>query len=197
MSALGSVLAELVTRLTREGVPYMVIGGVANIHWGRNRLTQDVDVTVRVADEQLPGLLAALAPEFVPRPSDPLAFARELSIVPLVSRSGVRVDLVLGRIRAEFAAIDRAVVVPVEGVAARFISAEDLIVQKIVSDRPRDREDVVEIVRRQSARLDRDWLRARVAELAGALELPTLSTELDRLLTDADASLGGPPFGEP
>lgn len=143
MSALGIVVVALARRLEAMGIPYMVIGGVANIHWGRNRLTQDVDVTIRLAEDMLPELLLSLAPEFRARAEDPVAFARELAIVPLQSSWNIRVDLLLGRLELEFEAIARAVPVSVEGVPVRFITAEDLLLQKIISDRPRDRDDAV------------------------------------------------------
>ena len=50
---LAGALRQLSQLLDRLGLPYMVIGGVANLVWGEPRTTQDVDVTVSVAREKL------------------------------------------------------------------------------------------------------------------------------------------------
>lgn len=48
MNGIETALVRLSAFLEAAGVPYMVIGGIANLRWGRPRLTQDHDVTVRV-----------------------------------------------------------------------------------------------------------------------------------------------------
>ena len=45
---------------------------------------------------------------------------------------------------------------------------------KIISSRPRDREDILGIVRRQGNRLDRNYLIPIVRELATALDQPDI-----------------------
>jgi hypothetical protein len=42
--------------LRRLQIPYMIIGGMANIVWGEPRATHDVDVTVWVEEPQIAGL---------------------------------------------------------------------------------------------------------------------------------------------
>ena len=64
----------------------------------------------------------------------------------------------------------------------RFMTAEDLILHKIVSERPRDHEDIVGIMRRQSGALDLSYLRPRILELARALSRPDMIEEFEALL---------------
>ncbi|MCC6651957.1 MAG: nucleotidyltransferase [Candidatus Eisenbacteria bacterium] len=182
MNALETALAELAGRLESAGTAYMVVGGFANLQWGRPRLTQDLDVTVATTEARLPELLAALAPEFQARAIDPVAFALETGVVPITSVNGVLVDLMIARLAFEHDAIARAHSLPVGGRLVRFATAEDLILQKIVSERLRDREDIEGIVRRQRGKLDLEYLRPRVRALAVALERPNLLEELERLL---------------
>lgn len=182
MNVLEAALADLARRLESAGAAYMVVGGFANLQWGRPRLTQDLDVTVVTTEADLPRLLAALTPEFHARSIDPVAFAMETGVVPIVSANGVLVDLMLARVAFEHEAIARAHALPVGGRLVRFATAEDLILQKIVSERLRDREDIEGIVRRQRGKLDLEYLRPRVRVLAVALERPHLLEELERLL---------------
>ena len=55
------------------------------------------------------------------------------------------------------------------------VTAEDLVVMKIISDRPRDVADAEAIVRRRATDLDRDYLEPRIAELAAALDKPDIA----------------------
>jgi len=185
MSRLVAVLVALARRLSTQDVPYAVIGGFANLQWGRPRVTEDLDVSVSLDETALPEFLAALAPEFRARPADPVAFARETAVVPLESADGVRIDVVLARLAFEEEAIRRGVEVSLEGNPIRFVTAEDLILYKIVSERPRDREDVEGIVRRQAGRIDLEYLRPRIITLSLGLQRPNLVTEFEQLIRGA------------
>jgi hypothetical protein len=60
LPAVDRALGELRTLLAREGVPYVIVGGVAVVHHGYARTTQDVDVLVTPADlERIARALAA------------------------------------------------------------------------------------------------------------------------------------------
>jgi hypothetical protein len=48
MSALEQTLVSAARLLKANGVPYMVIGGVANLFWGVPRATLDVDITIQI-----------------------------------------------------------------------------------------------------------------------------------------------------
>lgn len=185
MNPLSLALEGLARRLSAHGVAYVVIGGFATLHWGRPRLAEDLDVTVHLDEAGLPSLLAALAPEFRAMVADPVDFARETAVVPLQSADGVRVDLVLARLPLEEEGIRRGVDVPVGEAVIRFATAEDLILHKVVSERPRGREDIEGIVRRQKGRLDREYLKPRIALVAPALQRPGLVAEIETLLNDA------------
>jgi hypothetical protein len=100
--------------LEAEGIPHMVIGGVANLFWG------------------------------------------------------------VGSLPFERAAIRRARLMSVAGQRVRICTAEDLIITKIVSDRPRDREDVAGIIRTQGAGLDRGYLDPLIEGLAAEMGRPDL-----------------------
>ncbi|MFN8587344.1 MAG: nucleotidyltransferase [Candidatus Eisenbacteria bacterium] len=184
MNAFESTLATFATRLHEAGVRYMVIGGFANLHWGRARFTQDLDVTVAVTEDALAGLMNALAPAFRSLVKDPVAFARETALVPLESHTGIPIDMVLARLALEHEAIARAITIEVGDAAVQFATPEDLILHKIISERPRDREDIEGIVRRQRGKLELDYLRPRIRALSDALERPTMVAEFERLISE-------------
>lgn len=191
MTKLEAALLELVAFLDELRTPYIVIGGFANLYWGAERFTRDLDLTVEVADDALPEMLRRLEARAVLAVPEPLAFARRNHLVRARLKSGVDVDLILAALPYEFGAIRRAVVVEVAGGRVRLCSPEDLIVHKLASERPQDAVDVEGIVLRQAPRLDREYLWARARELAAGLERPEIVEFLARALAKADARVGG------
>jgi len=179
---LERVLADLARRLEGAGVPYMVIGGLANAVWGIPRSTLDIDVTVLLEPGETGALLAALGPAYRPRPEDPEGFAERTRVLPLLHEDGIQIDLILAMLPFEEEAIRRSVEVPIRGVPVRFCTAEDLVLHKLVSDRDRDRDDVAGIIQRNRSRLDRAYLDPRVEELASILDRPELIDWYHRLL---------------
>lgn len=187
MNGLEQAVVEIAEFLDGERHPYMVIGGFANLYWGRARLTQDIDVTVQVPESAWPEFIARIGPRFRLLSRDPLEFARKTRIVPVASSAGIRIDLVLAGLAYEEAAVRRAVGVVVGGKSVRICTAEDLILHKLASERPRDREDVEGIILRQGGALDRAYLDPLVAELAIALERTELESFYRTCLAKSEA----------
>ena len=173
MSRLEDAVAEVARTLDRLGIPYMVIGGFAVTLWGEPRMTQDVDVTIACEPSDTT-LIAQVTRALPPRVADPAKFAQETRIVPVSTSNGVSVDLILAGLPFEHSAIQRAIVVEIAGHAVKVCTPEDLVVHKVISERPRDREDVRGIVRRRGAQLDREYLDPIVEELAEALAQPDI-----------------------
>lgn len=171
---LTGALSDLAAFLELCGVPYMVIGGYANLHWGRPRLTQDLDVTILVADSELSGFVQELEQSYQILVPDPVLFARQTRVIPIRVAGEVRADLILAGIAYEERAIRRAVSIPLESRAVRVCTAEDLVLHKLVSERARDREDVEGIIFRQGGRLDREYLDPLVDEATRSLDRPEI-----------------------
>ena len=55
MGQLEDALQSVVSVLEEQGLPYMLIGGMANLVWGEARTTQDIDITVQVEPAALSG----------------------------------------------------------------------------------------------------------------------------------------------
>lgn len=174
MTSQETALAQLTQVLAGGRIPYMVIGGLANIIWGEPRATLDIDVTVWALDPQIPDVVDMLGRHFTILVEQPGEFIDETRVLPLESANGVRIDVIFGLLSFEQDAIARAVTVQVAGVAVRVCTAEDLILMKIVSDRERDLADARGIIRRRIAQLDRGYLEPRIRELSQLLERPDI-----------------------
>lgn len=174
MTRFEEALLSIAGSLEEAAIPYMVIGGVANLFWGVPRTTLDVDVTVWVEEAEIPGFIQRLAGAFRLLPDDPIEFVGETRVLPMETKQGFRVDVIFGALPFEQAAIRRARVMSVAGQEVRICTPEDLIISKIVSDRARDREDVAGIIQRQGAHLDRRYLDPLIEGLAADMGRPDL-----------------------
>lgn len=174
MTSLEKALFRIARILKARKIPYMVIGGVANLFWGIPRTTLDIDVTIKVQEESYLSLIERVKHDFKLRVDDPLSFIRRTSVLPIEDRNGIRLDLIFARLPYEFKAIRRSKRVRVHGEWIQVCSPEDLIIHKIISERPRDREDVQGIISLLRGKLDRRYLDPIVKELAKELAKPEL-----------------------
>ncbi|MEN8162772.1 MAG: nucleotidyltransferase [Acidobacteriota bacterium] len=187
MADLESVLADLAKRLGDCGVPYMVIGGMANAVWGYPRSTVDLDLAVLLDPGAASTLIQSLGKPYQCRVGNPEQFVSETRVLPMLHSGSVQIDLIFALLPFEEEAIERAVNIDVLGVAVRFCTPEDLVLHKIVSTRERDRQDVREILRRRRDSLDRSYLDPRVHELSVLLERPELEDEYHNCLDNQEA----------
>ena len=170
MTTQEDALAEITSFLEGARVPYMVIGGIANLIWGEPRATIDIDVTVLVPADRVEAFIASVGREYQVLVDDPATFVRDTRVLPVAARSGVRIDLVFGLLPFEEEAVRRAASVDAAGRSVRVCTPEDLILMKIISDRQRDLDDARAIVRRRLSELDLEYLEPRIAEMATLLE---------------------------
>ena len=174
MTQIEETLLAIAKALETATVPYMVIGGVANLFWGVPRTTLDVDLTVWVDDAEIPALIQRLGEVCRLLSDAPVEFVRETRVLPMETKQGFRVDLIFGSLPFEETAIRRARLMSVAGERVRVCTPEDLIVLKIVSDRAGDRDDVAGIIRTQGAELDRGYLDPLIEGLAADMGRPDL-----------------------
>lgn len=154
------ILAEL----SKEGVDFLVIGGVAVGFHGHVRATKDVDVVPAPGEENLQRLVRVLerleavvegTDEFevgeLPDPLDPQALALGGNWV-LLTRLG-RLDLMqwLGDAPLWEELSPSAVEEQIGGIPIKFVSYEDLVKLKELAARP---EDLADLKRLREARGD-------------------------------------------
>jgi hypothetical protein len=147
-------LGELIDALTRHGVEYLVIGGVAAQVHGHRRTTMDLDVTPDPSPENLRRLGAALV-ELEARPQeaaegeaeistgDPERLAIAAIVPPLLTRHGQIHILKEPKGARGFDEMrERALVVDLDGNEVPIASLDDLIRMKRATGRPGDLDDI-------------------------------------------------------
>jgi predicted nucleotidyltransferase len=155
------VLRDVLAALDADGIPFMVIGGVASAVWGRPRYTQDIDVLVRPHD-------AKRALEVL----EGAGFATQETFDNWLYKGvkeGVIVDVLFqssGGIYLDEEMLERCQPRELHGITLPLAAPEDLIVMKAVAHEeatPRYWHDALSII----ARVDLDWnyllQRARVS----------------------------------
>jgi len=183
--------AEALLALTRAlealGSPSAVIGGVAVIASGVSRATVDIDATVSAQAVEPERLAAALAQQdILPRIEGAVEFARSRHIFLAEHRpSGVPIDVSLAWLPFEEEAIAAAEVREFAGVRTRVARPEDLVIYKMVAARPRDLDDIENLLAVHGRAMNLRRVRAVVADFAAVLEDGERPAILERLLRQA------------
>jgi hypothetical protein len=167
MNPLIIQLREAVKLLTHMKIDYAVLGGLAVNLYGEPRFTMDVDINIMLKPEQLQRFIKkSRASGFTPACPNLKEFVKKTGVIPMnFSGRGAKgkSDFIIAENELELAALKRAVRKKIGSVKIKFVSPEDLVIHKIVSLRPHDREDVRGILIRQGRKLDsryiKKWLR--------------------------------------
>lgn len=150
----------------------MLIGALAVAVWGRVRATTDLDILIAADEQDL---------EVFSNKADEQGFLLDRAwerYNPLLRNSmrrfrcqGVTVDLLLPRDVHDHQAFERRKRKDFAGIRLSVVSAEDLIIQKLKTGRPRDLDDAASIFERQGERLDLRYLRRWAQQLGITAEL--------------------------
>ncbi len=154
MKELTDPLFHFLDLLEEHQIPYALIGGLAVSVLGRERFTKDVDFTISIDEQKAkflenhfkndPSYRVHLI-NFVSSPKIPDMFRifwKEVPVDLLVANCDYQMELVL-----------RASPKTVLGRAIKVATPEDIIILKLIADRPRDREDI-EVLRKSYKTLD-------------------------------------------
>ncbi len=144
-SPLREVFGELRDSLERLGIAYAVMGGVASTHWGLPHYTQDLDIAVGVSAEDAPAMMKSLEDEgfIVPDQfrggwTDRLAGTRKVVVKKFAGGHVWDIDVFLQESDFLRSVLARRRIVDLDGRATPMITAEDLVLFKIVAWRPKD-----------------------------------------------------------
>ncbi len=189
-SPFADLLAALAGALDAVGAGWYVFGAQAALLHGVARFTADVDVTVHLRDEGSKALVAALsAAGFVMRVEGDDFVERTRVLPALHTATGIPVDIVLAGPGIEELFLERAQVHDLEGVRVPVACAEDILVMKILAQRPKDMEDVIAILAAHRDGLDIDLVRSTLRLLEEALGQSDLLPLLDQALARAGTSM--------
>ena len=146
---------------------YCIVGGLAASFWGRPRSTSDIDVALLTGFGDESDFIGPLVEHFSTREPDAVPFAVANRILLLNSSEGVPIDISLAAIPFEESMLKRARVQEIlPGVRVRTASAEDIVVMKVIASRPRDIDDLERIVATRGGKLDQDYIRRCLSDLA-------------------------------
>lgn len=148
----------------------MVIGGQAVLLYGEPRLTKDIDITLGVGVDQLDRMKAVvdrLGLQYLTERVDD--FVKETMVLPLIDqKSGIRIDFIFSFSPYEKQAIERARNIPFGRTQVKFASLEDVIIHKLIAERPRDIEDVQSMLLKNPG-YDSRYIEKWLAEFDSAL----------------------------
>ena len=161
---------------------FCFIGGLANLHWGEPRLTQDLDLTVLAGWGNEEIIIDQLLAKLSSRIDDARQFAVENRVLLLVTEEGIPIDLALGALPFEEGAVERSRKISMGGIDLRICSAEDLVIMKAFANRPRDWSDIDGILIRQQSNLDIAYTTKQIRILDEAKSGQGIADRLERLL---------------
>jgi hypothetical protein len=169
--------------LDAKKIPSMVIGGVAASVLGRPRMTQDIDVLAIVPEADWTDAMGAAAGfGIVPRIEHALDFARRSRVLLLKhTPSGIDLDVALGGLSFEEAAVANCVTHQVGGVSVRLPRVQDLVIMKAIARRPKDLQDIEGLLAAHPE-IEVALIRQRVSEFASAMSMSDMLDEFDRLV---------------
>lgn len=197
-SRIEDALAALSGALVDAGAPWMVIGGIAVIAHGVQRMTTDIDAVIQGDAVTVRSLLDVLGHhQIVARIDDAEGFAAaNLVLLARHRPTEVDLDLSLGWTAFEHEAIAARVPTRYGHVTAPMARVEDLLVFKALAGRPRDVDDAVTLLTLYPE-VDRALVRQRVAALAALAETPELMQGLEAIVRAAPPPKTPPPMRRP
>lgn len=152
MDITNSDVQDLLKSLNKHDVKFMLVGGMAGVFHGHVRTTQDMDLWVRIGDENKQKLIDALL-------ENEVSGAEYLKDTPLIfgwtsvrfGRIGFELDM--GYAMKAFkdtdfdACYERALDANLDGVLFKVIQLRDLLTEKQTNPRPKDLADAEELSR--------------------------------------------------
>jgi hypothetical protein len=157
----------------------MIFGGIANSIYGNTRQTFDIDVKLDLTDEQKKYFLKKLETIAEILPNDPIQFMNETSVLPIEIK-GIKADLVFANLPFEKNAIKNSVEDKTYGFTFQVCRAEDLILQKVVSTREKDWQDIESLIKLNKEKLDWNYLLKHCQELADFLSVPSILNKVKK-----------------
>ena len=135
----------------------MLVGGVAANYYGRVRATNDIDIVMALEEPSTTKLLAALRKQgFQYHPEEISMLANLSNRFAVADPSGlIRIDIWIPKTSYEKRAFQRRRWGKIDTLKVSLISAEDLILFKLIAGRPHDIVDAQWVLKTQEKRLDK------------------------------------------
>ena len=169
----ADLLRYVIRVLEESGITYMVVGSFSSSSYGEPRFTQDIDIVVQLAEEQMDRLCAAFPPGefYVTQEAVSRAVREEDQFNVIHPASGTKVDFIIARSdrwgREQLRRRRRVLLFPdLEGYVA---SPEDTIIGKMLyyleGGSEKHLRDITGILKVSGHELDRDYITRWADEL--------------------------------
>jgi len=186
MNGIHDTLFRLIDVLDAEQVPYALMGGMAVQVLAVPTPTYDIDLTVDLSEDEMPGVIAVLGDAGFTVPEaysqgllDSVHGMPKIHILAFGAQGqSVEVDIFLASTQLQRTAFARRQQGPLHGRSVWVFSPEDLILLKLIAWRYKDRAAIQNILI-TCTDLDADHLRRWAAELE-------VSDRLEQALGDAE-----------
>ncbi len=179
---LKTSLFAAISALEKHGYRYAIIGGIALSQWGIIRATYDIDIKVAVPNldyKTLRTILYSIFPQYARQN------AHENPFIVSVDVNGIIVDFLLTLPGYDELIIEHAKYRKLDGLKIWICSVEDLVIQKAITGRAKDWQDVEALLIAQFNKLDYEYIEVWLIQFAEALEQPGLVGEYNKLLDKA------------
>ena len=177
MTDLTAVIHDLVALFDQLRLPYAIMGGIAVRAHGLPRPTFDVDFVLAVPRGRLPDLFTAIEHAGYTVPDhyrggwvDSVGGMPLFKVRLFLEGRGIDADVFLMENDFQREVMSRRIVEQVEGKPVQLITAEDLILFKLLAGRPRDLLDIKDIFFMQGP-LDETYMRRWAGPLGVAEQL--------------------------
>jgi hypothetical protein len=164
-----AALAAFARVAKRLGIRWYVFGAQAVSFHGFPRTTADLDLTIELGERSIQTVIAALVKAgFTPRFTDP-GIITSTRVIPVVhATSKYPLDLVLAGQGLEEQFLDEVIIHKLGRTSIPVLSIENLIVTKLLAARPKDLEDIRELIAIRE--VDHAKVEALLATLEDALD---------------------------
>lgn len=161
MTAASRIIREVIAALNQTAIPYVLVGAFARNYYADPRSTKDADIVISTGGDRLEPLMKLLGAEF--RLEQQMAFETNtgtLKNVLVHPQGGFTVELFgLSTDPHDQERFKRRRATSYEGLPTQVLTAEDYIVTKLRWPRPKDAQDVRDVIAMQDDALDWDYIR--------------------------------------
>lgn len=171
LDSLVDAVAALIDALEPSGIDYALGGAIAYSAWAEPRATRDVDLNLWLEPERLDSGLAVLEGAGVSFDRDRVRREAAERGMFIGRRGEYRIDVFVPSVPFYEEALRRRVRTRVARRDTWVLSAETLIVFKMLFFRPKDLADIGRMLEIQSGRLDLEFVRRWLVDMLGPDDL--------------------------
>ncbi|MEW6608452.1 MAG: nucleotidyltransferase [bacterium] len=179
---LDDVYKKIVSFLNKNGYNYLVIGGIAVGVLGEARFTEDVDLCLFIKKKDVLDFLKKAHEEGFSFNKERIKAQMKIAGVFQISIEDFHIDFIIASTDFEKTALTRRSLITLHSVSGYFPTPEDMIIFKVIPNRPGDIIDAEGIVIRHKGKLDEKYLISWAQKLSDEAENMRIYNEVKRLL---------------